>query len=84
MKNKTINFNLFLVIEDDDHDFYNEILPRMFRALLDRNVLFSIASHDYDGSKHYVLTGTKDDVRAVLETSFPDDDQICDELDYMY
>ena len=83
MTNDIVNFNLYLVIEQDD-DFYRDILPNLFIALDAHNVLFKLSNHDLDGVKHFVLTGPKGAIEKVVRDTFAQDEGVLDTLDDDY
>ena len=80
MQNK-LNFNLYLVIDNDDDYFVHTIWPNLFIALNEHNVLFAIKDLSYDGTKHFVFNGTKDAIAKVIQSVFSDDQGTLDMLD---
>ena len=79
MADQIVNLDMFIVIEDNS--FYQTELPVLFEALEANNVLLKIVTHDYDGSKHYVLTGTQAAIERVVRTTWEHDEGMLDLLD---
>lgn len=80
MSNK-INFNLYLVIEQDDDYFVHTLWPNLFIALNEHNVTMNLNSLDHDGTKHFVFNGTREAISNVITSVFESDEGIIDMLD---